>query len=806
MVNNSSDIYLDFGVVFKEIKKYWFLFVLFLFLSFTIAFLFNKFATPTYNITASVLIKDNTNSKDKDLTGFLGGLQLVQGNETFENEILMLQSPELVAKTIQSLNLSVSYFLQEKYIIKKELYKSTPFLIVFDRSHLQPVDVLFKIVFSDANTFNVSISEKNVKFYNYDENTVYYTRPKFEVNRKGKVGTDIIGENYSFKIIPNTDQNLNNYKGKTLYFKFNNYYNLVTSYQSKIKVVPANLKSSVAIISFTSTNIEKGIDVVNALMQQYTANNLERKNFIAERTIEYIDKQLYEIADSLNITERQLQDFRVGHEVMDINTKTGKVSEQMQQLDNQRYTLQVKQRYYQYVFDYFEKNKELSDIPIPSSMGVEDQMLTQLIQQISALNAEKYSMQKNNLEKNPNYIVLNNKIENIKNSIYENLKYSMSTIKLNLDDINQRYAKFQNELNQLPKTERELVGIERKFKLNDAIYTFLLEKRAEAQIAKASNLPDNELVQSAKYNGKSFPNAKINFAIALMLGLILPGSYIFLVNVLNDKINENTNIERLTKVPILGHVLHNYRKSEQVFIQYPKSAIAESFRAIRTNLEYFTRGNDKKVIMLTSTIGKEGKSFTALNLSLCFSVYERKTILLEFDLRKPTLYQKLQSNNLIGLSSYLINKATIDDIIIQTDYPNLDFIPCGPIPPNPTELIAYERTERLINKLKEWYDVIIIDSPPIGLVTDPYLLMKYVDVKIYVVRQNVAPKSDFLTNIKEIESKNIESISILVNDVKYRPGTGKYGYGYYEEAGKFKRLFSFGNNSKPKVKAKPVKV
>lgn len=782
------DKYIDFGIIYKEIVKYWYLFAIFLFLGLSAAFLFNKLATPSYKITASVLIKDSENNR-RDLTEFLEGFELLSASESFENEILILNSPQLIERTLKSMDIEVSYFQEENILIKTELYKSTPFNVVFDRSHLQPVGALFQIVFTSPTVFKVTALAENAEIYSFSENKIYNVLPVFKMNKVANVGTNIVGENFSFKIIPNANANLKAFVGKPLFFRFNNQNNNIYSNQAKIKVSPHSPKSTVAIIDYNTTNIQKGLDFVNFLITNYIQKNVDRKNFFAERTVEYIDQQLSEITDSLNITEKLLQDFRVSNQVMNINEKSDRVGEQIQILDNSRYQLQVKENYYKFILDYFEKSKELSDIPIPSSMGVDDQVLTQLIQQLTAMDGERNAMEKNSQQKNPYYAPLVNRIENVKQTIHENLKYALNSIQLNMDDINQRMKKFQAEMNKLPRTERELFGIERKYKVTDAIYTFLLEKRAEAQITRASNLPDIEVVESAKFVGKSFPNSKINFILGVFAGLFIPGLFVFLKNVLNDKVTENVPIGKITSIPILGQIMHNHHNDELVFINRPKSAISESFRAIRTNLDYFAQGSEKRAIMLTSSVGQEGKSFTSLNLALCYSIYDRKTILLEFDLRKPTLYQKLGSENLIGLSSYLINKANIEDIIIHTKFKNLDFISCGPIPPNPTELIATDKAAKLIGKLKEIYDIIIIDSPPIGLVTDAYLLMKHADVKIYIVRQNVAPLGEFVENINEIEGKKIEGMSILLNDIKYRAGGGKYGYGYYEEPSTWKKIF-----------------
>jgi capsular exopolysaccharide synthesis family protein len=305
-----------------------------------------------------------------------------------------------------------------------------------------------------------------------------------------------------------------------------------------------------------------------------------------------------------------------------------------------------------------------------------------------------------------------------------------------------------------------------------------MEKRAEANITRASNMPDNEILEPAEGWGPVSPNKKNNYIIAFFLGLILPFVFLQVRNLFNNKIETQDQIEKITDVPVLGKILHNNKKTNNVVFELPNSSIAESYRALRTNLEYYVRGGHKKVIMVTSCIEWEGKSFNALNIAMSYAQLGRKTILLDFDMRKRSGYFNEKSENLVGLTSYLINKATLDDIVIRTPHEKLHYIASGPVPPNPVELIALEKTQKLINQLKEIYDYIIIDTPPLAQVTDGYLLIEHADVKVLVARYNYTIKSIFTHIIKDLQQKNIENICIVLNDNRvYRDQYG-YGYGY----------------------------
>jgi len=346
--------------------------------------------------------------------------------------------------------------------------------------------------------------------------------------------------------------------------------------------------------------------------------------------------------------------------------------------------------------------------------------------------------------------------------------------------MNKRIAKVEAKISSIPKTEQQLGGYERKYRLNDAIYNYLLEKRAETKITKASNLPDDIILEPAMIvgNGPISPNKTKNYLIAFALGMGIPFGFLILRKTLNNKIETQENIERITSLPILGKVMHNHKKTNNVVFEFPKSPIAESYRVLRTNLDFSLKGGSRNVIMITSCITGEGKSFNALNLAMSYAQLGRKTILLDFDLRKPTSYFNKTGDNTLGLTSYLIKKADIKDIINHSPDEKLDYINSGPIPPNPAELLALADTRKLILSLKEHYDYIIIDTPPLAQVTDGFLLMDSVDMKVIVVRYNYSKKNVISMVLKDLQHKKIENVCILLNDNRIKSDQYGYGYGY----------------------------
>lgn len=429
-------------------------------------------------------------------------------------------------------------------------------------------------------------------------------------------------------------------------------------------------------------------------------------------------------------------------------------------------------------------------------MNVVDPILNNLVTQLISMNAERVSLIRNSNSQQNLYLAdINIRLENLKKTIRETVRNTLNTLSISLNEINYRMSKASNQISQMPKTELQLRGIQRKFTLNDAIYTFLMQKRSEAQIARASSLPDYEVVDTAVL-AMSFvisPKSMLNYIIAIFLGLLFPTSYVLLRDFMNNKLSNPEEVEALSKLPILGKVFHNYHRSKQVVNEHPNSSVTESFRAVRTNFQFFSEGGKRQVLLITSSASGEGKTFCSINLASAFALNGNRTVLLEFDLRRPKIHSEFGSSNIIGITSFLIDKANIEDIIVPTHIENLDLISAGPAAPNPAELIGSERTGELIDKLKEMYDYIIIDSAPAGILTETQLLMKHTDLNIFVARMDKTMREAFKNAIRSFESNKLGNVSILINDLNIKRDSYKYGYDnkYYtdDKSGFLSRLF-----------------
>lgn len=769
----------EFQKTLELIVRNYHYFIIGIVVAFVAAFLINYYSVPVYKVTSTILIKEN---KDKQNMNDVINANIFGANKNLQNELLVLKSAPVLSQTVRNLDLPVSYFTKKgfKFI---DSYKNVPFKVMYLRNHTQPLGAMFELTFTGHNTFNLQSKSKGVYFYNFQENSVKWKKEEWNFHVQGKLGELIETAELSFIIETDSTKRINPDNKKSYYFSFNSVSNLTESLKSQISFNLVDLDATAIEITMKSQSLERGLDILNSIAEVYSKQNLEKKNHLADITIDYIDKQIGEISDSLSQTEQTLQRFKSSRQILNVTEQASGISAQYRDLENQRAEMVTKKRYYEYVADYLSKNEDFTNIIVPSSLGIQDQLLNNLMEELINTQAQKSNLIENNQEKNPLVKKLSIKIDNLKKTISENIGYVLKTTEISLDELNKRIDKLEAQISTIPKTERELTGIERKYRLNDAIFNYLMEKRAEANITRASNLPDNEIIEPAKKVGFGpvSPNKKMNYIIAVLMGFAIPFGYLKLRVVFNNKIESQDQIEQISDVPVLGKILHNNRKTNNVVFELPNSSIAESYRTLRTNLEYYVRGGHKKVIMVTSCIEGEGKSFNALNIAMSYAQLGRKTIILDFDLRKHSTYFNSQSENLIGLTSYLINKANLEDIIIKSPHEKLQFISSGPIPPNPVELIALEKTHKLINQLKDEYDYIIIDTPPLAQVTDAYLLIEHADVKVIIARYDYTLKRIFSFIMKDLQNKNIDNVCVVLNDNKVFRDQYGYGYGYNKD-------------------------
>jgi len=762
------------GLLKRGIKN-WYLFIISLIIAMFIAFFVYKSTKPMYKNSLVMLISQDGNSRSQRASEFVR-FEMFDTQSSLEDELGILHSFPIINKTIHQLDLFVSYYISAG-LVTKEIYKNSPFVVISDPSDSQPTDLNFGVQMLSDNRYRLTAqSTVPVAVYNLAANKVIGVLNQVDYSEEYSFGDEVSFLTYKFKILLNGNYTDNSFADKQFFFRFNNIEQLTYLYQAVVSIERQSAQSSLVNFEIKASNAQLATDFLNVLAKVYLDQNLFKKNQIATKTIEFIDNQISKVADSLHFTADLLKDFRTQHKVMDIDFLSQNVYNQMTLLQDQRAEIVVKSKYYDYIKEYFENNKDLSDIMAPSAMGVDDTQLVSLITQLTELNQERSYYLDNKSALNPNIPDLNAKINNIKGTILENIDYIVNTSNITLVDIDNRIALLNAQISKLPTTEKELINIQRKFDINDGIYTFLLEKRSEAQIAKASNSPDYEVIDPAKLSSASqvAPKKKLVFFGAFLLGIMLPIGLIMLMSIINETVTEKRDVEKVTNTPILATIARNDHKSMVPLIDVPKSSISESFRSLRTSLQFFHKNKENSRFLVTSSASGDGKTFLSINLAIAYSYFGKKTLLIEFDLRNPKISKYLNLENSKGLSSYLVNDVSLEDIIQHSKIKNLDIITSGELPPNPVELMASENTKNLMEILQSIYDYIIIDSPPIGVVTDSYLLMDYSDINVFAVRLNHTNKKLFASLIKDVQQKEIQNFGIVINDDEEQVSSSYY--------------------------------
>lgn len=768
------------GLIYIFLSR-WYLFLGGAIIALAVAFLINRYSTNIYQTSGTVLIKED---RSVDPTTIMTGASF--GNfQNMGNEMAILKSYTLTERVVKKMNLEVSYF-EKGRIATTEMYKTSPFTVEFDRSVPQTVGLTYELSMLDENHIALKAKSEYHKTYDF-----ILCKPvsghSSKVDIKGEYAQgDWIDNGYNrMRIVFNDSSSYAKDKKRKMMFVINDYPSLVR--QMNYSVSPLNKQSSIASIITSGTNRQKIVDFTNALLLEYVSRGLEKKNAVSENTINFIDRELSGIQDSLTNAEIDLQDFRTTNDLMNLDAQTSQVLSTIRALEKEKAEMDVNLKLYKRLQSYIQMQiDDPENLAAPSTMGINDPLINKLVVDLVSLSQAKAVQVITLTEQHPTIIKMDEQILTSKRTLLETVNNLVSNTQMSIAEVDKRIGKAELESRNLPHKQRKLIGYQRKFELNQNTYNYLMQRRAEAQILKASNTPDNEIIDIARLERtyKIAPRSSMNYLIALILGLLIPALFLFLRNYFNTTIQDRKDIEKLTSFPIIGQIIESNGKDPLVVINSPKSSIAESFRSVRTNVEYITQSKPKSIILVTGDSQSVGKTFNSINTASIYALYGKKTVLLGFDMRKPKLFQEFGLNNNIGLSTYLSNKDTLDDVIQASGkIPTLDIITSGPIPPNPAELIASDKCNELFKELQERYDYIIIDTPPLGLVTDAFLLMRHSDVNLYVVRQQVTNKNIFASIIKDIEDRNIKA-NIILNGIKqeggygYRYGNYKYGYSY----------------------------
>jgi tyrosine-protein kinase Etk/Wzc len=724
--------------------RYWPFFLISLFICVCLAYAFLRSSTPLYTVYAKILINnENPGQNVKQNT------QETINPKKVNDEIEILRSREIMEKVVKNLQLWTRYYDQSD-LEPYEIYSSKP--------------VTFTLIKPDAylNGQTIVVTIK-------DEHTFY-------LKQANSLSTFDFGEQLtssfgSWKL--NATADLKNFVGRTIAIQLNDPDEVTDGFLFSFgTLIPAE-QSSIVQLSMRETVPERGADIINGTIQAYNLASIEYKNKVSQSTLTFLDGRLDSITSELNHVEKRVEKYKSSRGITDLSAKSQYYLENVKGNDSHLNEVNVQLQIINEIQKYI--NSPTSNGNAPATTGISDPGLIALIDQLIRLESQKDRLLSTTPDKNPIFVPINRQINTTKNAIRENIKGIKRSYVATRNQLQKYNVQFEQSIKKLPGQEREFITIKRQQSIKEELYIFLLQKREEAGMDNASKLLESRIIDKAHFGAPEIGNANFTYALAIIFGLVLPAGVLLTKDALNNKVASVKEIERMVYAPIIGEV--SYQKSQAVIVSADasRSMISEQFRIIRTKLSHINgRDGNGKVTLLTSGMPGEGKSMISRNLGAVMAAAGRKTVIIDADLRKPQVATVLNLTNDIGLSNYLNGNAFKENIVQASNvHPQLFVIAAGSEAANPSELLEKPAMGELFDWLRLYFDEIIIDTPPIQLVTDALILTTFCDSMLYVLRQGYTYKSQFKFINQLYKEENSKSFHIVFNGVS---AVGTYSY------------------------------
>lgn len=774
----------DFKGFLLKTASYWKWFLASLIIAFIIAHQVNIRKEKIYSMDTTIVVKEESNpffTSNTSLVFNWGGT-----SDQVQNISSTIKSRTHNELVVEKLNYYIEYLVQDEYYTR-DAYGAVPFYVSLDKKNPNLLNRTILIKFVSPNEYEVKVN-----FDSGSAETVTYFDNK-RSDARVAVGDFVkrfkIGQKVTLpflNLVLELTEEPGDYIGKEYIIRFRNFDDIVASYRGVSTEIDAKAGSLIR-LSMQGTNKARMVDYLNETVKTLIKSQLDRKNQFATNTIAFIDSTLSAMDGQLKVSEVEMKAFTRDKNVYDMEADGSLISGNLLQYDVQKDGILRKIAYLKSLRTYLNNSIDFSKLPAPSVAGIDDPNISTNVAKIISLSAERaelaYTVKSERLFKD-----FDVQIDALKRVLLENINSANKEVEYDLSLVNSKIGQIESDIRKLPSDKQEYVKIKRKYDLSESIINSFLAKRNEAEIVKAANLSDIHFIDSAKDIGRGLvgPNTSVNYILAAFLGTIIPLLIIFALFFVENSILNTDDISRNTSIPIIGVVGLKQGNSNLSVFEKPKSALAESFRAIRSSLQFIYKNKKmegNKTLLLTSSISGEGKTFCSINLGTVFALSGKKTVLVGLDLRKPKIFEDFGLTNELGVVNYLIGQKTLEEVTFSTEIPNLDVISSGPIPPNPSELLIGENMVEFIAKLKEKYDYILLDTPPVGLVSDAVELSKFADVTLYVMRQNYTKKEMIRLLNNRNERQELTNVSIVFNGyqnkAKYGSGYGDgYGYGY----------------------------
>ena len=752
------------------------------------AWVYLYMSTPVYNISATVLIKDD---KKGGSAGMLSGLEslgldgMVSSSQNIDNEIEVLRSKTIVKEVVEDLGLYISYTDEDEFP-SRNMYKTSPVQVSLtpQEADLLEEPMIVKMALQPQGSMDVTVKidddeyqkhfEKLPAVFPTDKGTLaFFLTPDSVLSSKRTLeeATDL----------EKTTRNITATINRPL---------TVAKWCCKnMTIEPTSKTTSVAVISLKNSNVQRGKDFINKLLEMYNINTNNDKNEVAQKTAEFINERISIISKELGSTEKDLESFKRGAGITDLTSDaqialTGSAEYEKKRVENQTQInlLQDLQKYMQ------NEGYEV----LPSNIGLQDVNLAAAINRYNDVLVERKRLLRTSTENNPTIINLDTSISAMKENVQVSLDRVLRGLFITKADLDREANRYSRRISEAPGQEREFVSIARQQEIKAGLYLMLLQKREENAITLAATANNAKIIDEAIADDAPVsPRSKITYLIALILGVGIPVGVIYLLELTKFKIEGRADVEKLTSAPIVGDIpLTDEKLGAIAVFENQNNLMSETFRNVRTNLQ-FMLGNDKKVILVTSTVSGEGKSFISGNLAISLSLLGKKVVIVGLDIRKPGLNKVFNiPRKEIGITQYLANpENNLMDLVQLSDVSkNLYILPGGTVPPNPTELLARDGLDKAIETLKKNFDYVILDTAPVGMVTDTLLIGRVADLSVYVCRADYTRKNEYTLINELIDGNKLPNLCTVINGLDLK----KRKYGYYYGYGKYGKYYGYG--------------
>jgi tyrosine-protein kinase Etk/Wzc len=753
----------------------------------TIAYIKVRYTTQIFKVQSSLLIQNeaatagggsNGGAKDEKFEE----LFLTQDALNLSNEIEVLKSTPVLQRVARDLNLQTMYYSRGN-VRGSLIYPMYPFTL----------NLITKVDTTKALSFKINLLSADR--YTVDEGkTVYH------------FGDTIMTGDARFQLIRNVGVNIFSFASRQFEIDWSPLLDIALGLQGGLKVMQINEQATILTLTFEGENPMLGRDVLNNLMAVYDTLQVEDKNRIAANTLRFINDRIYELNDTIRGVEGVLTRFMVENKVFDMDIQSKEYLDKMGDAAKMRADQEVKDSIVNYLLQYISDKKNLHEL-VPTNLGIDEPALTQLVYEYNRLTLQRDQNVKTSTEANPLIVGMDEQLDKIRVQIHQALLSVRAAYMIAINKLGEAEGNINSRVNSLPSKSLGLLNIERHQKILEDLYSLLLQKKLEISLSSASTISNSRVVEPAMAGiDPVSPDKKNIYTMYLLVGLLLPTGFVVLRELLQDKINGKADVEKYTTAPILGEIGHSEGKQTLVVTQNSRRLISEQFRIVRTNLQYMINKVDKPVIMVTSSFSGEGKSFVSTNMGAVMALSGKRTVIMEFDIRKPKIVSGLDLKRKMGITNYIIGKAGFNELLIKVNgIDDLYVIPCGPIPPNPSEILLDRKLDELMKEVADNFDVVIMDTAPIGLVSDAITLNRFSNCTLFITRQGYTFRKQLGLVEDLYVNKKLPNLCLLINDVKadggYYGGYYGGGYGYYGGYGYGKHSDYFESEGGPKSRS-----